>query len=551
MFRDAIGRNIFDNKYARYREQTWPQKCFEIISDVTGRGTHNQFSHAIMSVDEQNRLLKYMEQGKVFPGGRYIYYAGRLARFWNNCYLLLCEADTREEWAAICWRAMSCLMVGGGIGIDYSILRPKGKELSRTGGVSSGPVPLMEAINEIGRQVRQGGGRRSAMYASLNWQHEDIQDFLNAKDWDNQPVGTSGMTVGELKRHDFDYRAPLDMTNVSVNYDDAWLNLQDDRHTDPVFRRNVELALMNGEPGFSFNFGDKQKETARNACTEITSEDDSDVCNLASPNLSRITSTKEYADICYLTAKLLVCGTMRAELPYQKVYDVRERNRRLGQGVMGVHEWLLQRDKQYGPDDELGSWMEIYVEESERGANEHCDRFWMSRPVAYRAIAPTGTIGMLAGTTTGIEPLFALAYQRRYLVGDTWKKEYKVDAVAKILLERGIKEEQIETAQDLAKDPERRIQMQAWMQKYVDQSISSTINLPAWGSEHNNAGLVDKYAMLLSKYAEDIRGITMYPDGARGGQPITPVSIKEATAHGDAVYEDNSESACREGVCGI
>lgn len=550
MFRDNIGQNIFDNKYARYRGQTWRQKCVDLIADVTGLGVHNQFSHNIMSTEHQNKLLEYMDMGYVLPGGRYIYYAGRLARFWNNCYLLLCEADTREEWANICWRAMSCLMVGGGIGIDYSILRPKGKELVRTGGMSSGPVPLMMAINEVGRQVRQGGGRRSAMYASLNWQHEDIFDFLMAKDWDNQKIGSSGMTVGEMKRHDFDFPAPLDMTNVSVNYDDAWLN-KHGRENDIVFWRNVELACMNGEPGFSFNFGDKQNETARNACTEVTSPDDSDVCNLASPNLSRIPDQKTFEEVVDLTAEFLVCGTMRAELPYEKVYKVREKNRRLGMGLMGIHEWLMKRDKQYGPDKELGKWMETYVEHSESAADAHCNRFFLSRPAAYRAIAPTGTIGMLAGTTTGIEPLYALAYQRRYLVGDKWKKEYKVDAVAKVLMEQGIKPEQIETSIDLAKAPERRLEFQAWMQTYVDQGISSTINLPAWGTEHNNKDTLKEFARVISKYAPQLRGLTLYPDGARGGQPITSVPIETALKHGDAVYEDNSEAACREGVCGI
>jgi hypothetical protein len=78
---------------------------------------------------------------------------------YNNCYLLRAEEDTREEWSAVTWRAMSCLMTGGGIGIDYSRLRPAGKALSRTGGTASGPIPLMSAINEIGRNVMQGGSR--------------------------------------------------------------------------------------------------------------------------------------------------------------------------------------------------------------------------------------------------------------------------------------------------------------------------------------------------------------------------------------------------------
>ena len=153
---------------------------------------------------------------------------------------------------------------------------------------------------------------------------------------------------------------------------------------------------MTGEPGFSFNFGDKQNETLRNACTEVTSEDDSDVCNLGSINLGNISSLDEFKDVVGLASKFLVCGTLRADLPYDKVYKVREKNRRLGLGLMGIHEWLLQRGEKYEVTNELHQWLQVYRSESERAANEHCDRFFISRPVAYRAIAPTGSIGILA-----------------------------------------------------------------------------------------------------------------------------------------------------------
>jgi ribonucleoside-diphosphate reductase alpha chain len=85
----------------------------------------------------------------------------------------------------------------------------------------------------------------------------------------------------------------------------------------------------------------------------------------------------------------------------------------------------------------------------------------------------------------------------------------------------------------------------------VDHAISSTINLPEWGSEHNNADKVKSFAAILAKYAPGLRGFTCYPDGSRGGQPITPVEYDEAIKHKGAVFEDNSEAACKEGVCGI
>ena len=105
--------------------------------------------------------------------------------------------------------------------------------------------------------------------------------------------------------------------------------------------------METGEPGFSFNFGAKQNETLRNACTEVTSEDDSDVCNLGSINLGNIQSIGELKAVVQLSAKFLVCGTLRADLPYDKVYKVREKNRRLGLGLMGIHEWLLKRGHGY------------------------------------------------------------------------------------------------------------------------------------------------------------------------------------------------------------
>jgi ribonucleoside-diphosphate reductase alpha chain len=311
--------------------------------------------------------------------------------------------------------------------------------------------------------------------------------------------------------------------------------------------------METGEPGFSFNFGDKQNETLRNACTEVTSEDDSDVCNLGSINIGNIDSIEEFQAVVELASKFLVCGTLRANLPYAKVYQVREKNRRLGLGLMGIHEWLLKKGQGYEVTNELKQWLQVYKDESERAANEHCDRFFISRPKAYRAIAPTGSIGILAGTTTGIEPLFAVAYKRRYLTdGTKWKYEYVVDSTADLLIkEYGLDPDKIDTAYKLSHNYEQRIKFQAEIQDFVDMSISSTINLPAWGDKDNNEGKVNHFAEVLSKYAPRLRGFTCYPDGSRGGQPLTECSYKEAMSHKGVVFDENADRACKDGVCGI
>ena len=548
-FKNSFSENIFRNKYAQGPGDSWDALCERLVEDVCG--TRNGTEQKLMADDERKQLVEYMKEMKFLPGGRYLYYAGRPFKAYNNCYLLRAEEDTREEWSAITQRSMSCLMTGGGIGSDYSRLRPSGRALSRTGGKASGPIPLMYAINEIGRNVMQGGSRRSAIYASLHHSHEDIPLFLAAKDWHNLKVGNTGVTAWDVKQDDFNFPAPLDMTNISVNYDDTAGNLVSNK----VFMENVRQALRTGEPGFSFNFGDKWNETLRNACTEVTSEDDSDVCNLGSINMGNIESLDEFKDVVRLASKFLVCGTVRADLPYDKVYKVREKNRRLGLGLMGIHEWLLKRKQAYEVTPELHTWLAVYALESEAAANEHCDRFYLSRPVAYRAIAPTGTIGILAGTTTGIEPLFAVAYKRRYLTdGTKWKYEYVVDSTAQTLIQQyGTNPDNIDTALDLATDPERRIKFQADIQAYVDMSISSTINLPAWGSKDNNEDKVNEFATVLAKYAHRLRGFTCYPDGSRGGQPLTRIDYAEAVRHTGVVFEENDicDITGKGGSCGV
>ena len=543
-FKNSFAENIFKAKYSQGVNDTWDALAERLVEDVCG--TRCGKDRALMSQEDRDQLVQYIKEMKFVPGGRYLWYAGRKNSYFNNCFLLRAEEDTREEWAELSKRAVSCLMTGGGIGIDYSILRPSGKPLTRTGGLSSGPIPLMQMINEIGRGVMQGGSRRSAIYASLNWLHEDITSFLTAKNWST--------LIRDQKNLDFNFPAPLDMTNISVNYDDKWL-YNADRANLHIFVENCRQAMMTGEPGFSFNFGDKQNETLRNACTEVTSEDDSDVCNLGSINISNITSLEEFKHVVELGSKFLVCGTLRADLPYDKVYKVREKNRRLGLGLMGIHAWLLQRGYGYEVTPELHEWLKVYRDESERASNEHCERLYISKPIAYRAIAPTGSIGILAGTTTGIEPLFAVAYKRRYLTdGTKWKYEYVVDTTAdQLIKEYGLDPSKIETAQSLSTDFEKRIYFQASIQDYVDMSISSTINLPEWGSKYNNENRVLEFAEILSKYAPRLRGFTAYPDGSRGGQPLTPVEYAEAMRHKGVVFAENDicEIGGKGGSCGV
>lgn len=552
MFRSKFSESIFNQKYRHEGAETWAELARTLVEDVCLN---------YLTKDEKDQLVQFITELKFIPGGRYLYYAGRPNKFFNNCYLLRAEEDTRQDWANLSWKAESALMTGGGIGVDYSVYREEGALVKRTGGTASGPIPKMEMTNEIGRRVMQGGSRRSAIYASLNWRHADADKLMIAKNWKDHMIGLTGYSAWDIKQQDFNFPAALDMTNVSFNYDNAWLvaadgnaplsktNVKGDANH-PFFVRNVEQAMKTGEPGFSFNFFEKENETLRNACTEVTSEDDSDVCNLGSINLGRVDSLKEFFDIVGLATKFLVCGTLRAELPYEKVYKVREKNRRLGLGIMGVHEWLLKRNYKYGMTEELREWLAVYKMNSDYTSRTFADKLSISRPVANRAIAPTGSIGILAGTTTGIEPLFAVAYKRRYLKGGSrWMYQTVVDSTAQELIsQNGISPEKIESALDLAADPARRIEFQADVQDYVDQSISSTINLPAWGTELNNEDKVKSFAETLAKFAPRLRGFTCYPDGSRGGQPLTSIPYETAI---ETLGQEFEESTQTHDICDI
>ena len=545
MFRSKFSEDIFNHKYRHDNAETWAALAHTLVEDVCVSPIQSGGTDLYFSKEDRQQLEEYIRDMKFIPGGRYLYYAGRLNKFFNNCYLLKAEEDTREDWANLSWKSESCLMTGGGIGIDYSVYRGEGTPIKRTGGEASGPIPKMNMINEIGRRVMQGGSRRSAIYASLNWQHADINKFLVAKDWASMPVGSTGKTLWDIKQEDFNFPAPLDMTNVSVNYDTDWLlNYYETGEVGPVFAENIKQAMKTAEPGFSFNFFDKENETLRNACTEVTSEDDSDVCNLGSLNFGRIETISELKDVVRLATMFLICGTLKAQLPYDKVYQVRAKNRRLGLGFMGVHEWLIKKGYKYEVSPELHQWLSVYKGESDKISKEFADKLSVTRPVANRAIAPTGSIGILAGTSTGIEPIFAVAYKRRYLKGNTrWVYQYVVDSAAQELIDLyGTDPEDVESALDLASDYERRIKFQADVQDYVDMSISSTINLPAWGSKLNNEDTVEAFANTLASYAHRLRGFTCYPDGSRGGQPLTSVPYSEAVEKLGKEFDEHVET---------
>ncbi len=535
VFSTPFAEQIFKQKYSMDGQETWKDTCTRVVNAVCAQ---------LVDAKTKDEIFNLMLDRKFIPGGRYLYSAGRPFHQVNNCFLFRAE-DTREGWADALSKATASLMTGGGIGINYSNVRGEGALVKRTGGKSTGPIALMNMVNEAGRYIMQGGQRRSAIWAGLAWSHSDIKKFMNLKDHSED--------LRIIKAKDFTFPLPMELTNISVEYNtEFFIAIEDEKHpkhalAKEVWLNNCKQAFSTAEPGMMFNFR-KDNENLRNACTEVVSEDDSDKCNLGTVWINRCSDRKDFARAIKFSTLFLLCGGIYSDIPTERIRDVGGKNNRIGLGLGGIHEWLMQRGQDYVVTPELHKWLSVYEQESDSAAFVGAKQLGVAVPKGVRAIAPTGTIGILAETTTGIEPLFCKAYKRRYFKDGKWLSQLVVDGSVKRLMASGVKVEDIKDSFDLSF--KQRVKFQADVQNYVDMSISSTCNMPFWGSPENNETTVEKNANILLKYAKRLRGFTVYPDGCRAGQPLTRVDLAEALSQEGIVFEE-TENSCVGGVCGV
>jgi ribonucleoside-diphosphate reductase alpha chain len=249
----------------------------------------------------------------------------------------------------------------------------------------------------------------------------------------------------------------------------------------------------------------------------------------------------------------LLAGTLYSDLPYDKVAETREKNRRLGLDMMGPHEFLLQRGLRYGSDDGFLA-LEPYVEEYKRAleyAADYADKLNISRPVAATAGSPTGSRGIVAETTPSWQTLTYVAYKRGVLSSSAARNNNRESIVVDATVARLAREGYLRPG-DVVDDSttigyEEQFKMQAFAQDYTDHGISMTINL-----QHvmTNPDEQRAFGKTLMKYLPRLRGITVYPDGAIPGQPIQRVSLEEALAANNISVEGD-EGRCLSGVCAV
>lgn len=526
---NSLAEQVFKQKYAFTPDETWRQCCERVVKNVLGAYP----VQLMISAEDVNKLIDFMDMRLFIPAGRYLYASGRELHQTQNCCSMEPE-DSREGWADLMSKAARALQTGAGIGIDYSKIRPRGSLIRRTGGEASGPVSLAKIINEIGREIKQGGSRRSALLAQLSWKHRDLGEFIRIKNWSED--------IKALKAKDFNFPAPMDGTNISVRIGNDFFTAleEDDPYAGMVYNDVTFQMCSTGEPGFIINHGNQSNQRHTNACSEARFDEPENVCNLGSINLARVTDIDQFRELVRLGSLFLYCGTYYSDLPFEEVYETRDKTRQIGLGLMGIHEWFIKNGLKYGEvNEQFEEMMKVYSNNLEM-----LEPYVVDSPPSYgRAVAPTGSLSILAQTTGGIEPIYAIAYKRRYLRGDTWHYQYQIESIAKRMIEEGVaKEQDIEDAFSI--DYERRIAFQAYVQQFVDQAISSTINLPQWGTEGNNETTLATFRKVLRKYLKQLRGITTYPDASRGGQPLTPVKLSTALKYTGQDFEEVSNNVC-------
>ena len=426
---------------------------------------------------------------------------------------------------------------GGGTGFDFSLLRPRGSFVRKTQGIASGPVSFLRVIDAATEAVKQGGTRRGANMGILRADHPDIEEFIRMK-IDGRSVNNFNISVAAT-----DVFMEAVKNNASYDiYDPYREAVVDKKKARPIFDMIVESAWAVGDPGLIFiDRINKHNPTpalgpirATNPCGEQPLHE-YESCNLGSINLSHFYDPKKkdqfdwerFAAMVRLAVRFLDDVIDVNKYPLPEIERMTKANRRIGLGVMGWADLLLQMKIKYDSvaalrlAEKIMSFMRREAtEESSRLAEERGNfpnigksiyRGKKMRNATTLTIAPTGTISRIAGCSSSIEPIFAFEFTSKIIdreikdvhpLYEEWKNKHGNEPLP----------EYFRTAHDIS--PEWHIRMQAAFQKHVDNSVSKTINFP------NRATTQDVEKAYLLAYELNTKGITIYRDGSRAEQVL-------------------------------
>jgi len=562
-FEDSLGANVLKNKYLAPWEthpwQIWQRQAQAMASMEKTQKSQKEW---------EKKFFAVLEDFKFVPGGRIMHGAGRedITTTLNNCYVVAVREDSiKAIYDTIINEALT-YKYGGGCGHDLSALRPAGDAINGTGGESCGPTGFMNLFSENTNTIAQHG-RRGANMQTLRIDHPDIEKFIEIKTGNVDMVKYSNISV--LLTHDF-----MDAVDNDKEFDLTYNNkVYKTIKARTLWNRIIEHAHASAEPGLLFWDTMKDYHNAE-YCSPLVSTNpcaeqplpDGGCCNLGAVNLERFVDENGNFMIDEFK-KTVAIGTRfldnvidyninRHALENQKQNATNDR--RVGLGILGLGDMLVRMSIKYDSEDALQTvdqimkiFRDITYETSvelaqEKGSFPNFDwkgysksKFIKNLPKSIRdkisangirnstltTVAPTGSGAIVSRVTSGVEPIFATSYKRRVKKNDNYGRsfdEYKVIHPVINQLFGGDEDlpDYVVTSHNI--DPYFRVKMQSVIQKYIDSSISSTVNL----SENIT---VDTIADIYMKaYKTGLKGITVYREGSREGILITDKPKEEA-----------------------